>query len=68
MKVFHVSWNYPETVFHEMPWKKNFTVYTSLNKWIPNGTVWTMEQHDVKIKLDSTGTKTQLYLYISTIK
>ena len=26
MKVFHVSWNDPETVFHEMPWKKNFTI------------------------------------------
>ena len=31
MKLFHVSWNDPETVFHEMPWKKNFTVYPSLN-------------------------------------
>ena len=30
MKVFHVSWNEPETVFHEMLWKKNFTVYPSL--------------------------------------
>ena len=30
MKLFHVSWNDPETVFHEMPWKKNFTVYPSL--------------------------------------
>ena len=32
MKVFHISWNDPETVFHEMPWKKNFTVYPSLKK------------------------------------
>ena len=32
MKVFHVSWNDPETVLHEMPWKKNFTVYPSLLK------------------------------------
>ena len=32
MKVFHSSWNTPETVFHEMLWKKSFTVYTSLNK------------------------------------
>ena len=32
MKVFHVSWNDPETVFHEMPWKKNFTVYPSLKR------------------------------------
>ena len=30
MKVFYVSWNDLETVFHEMPWKKNFTVYPSL--------------------------------------
>ena len=30
MKVFHVSWNDPETVFHEIIWKKNFTVYPSL--------------------------------------
>ena len=30
MKVFHVSWNHPEVAFHEMPWKKNFTVYPSL--------------------------------------
>ena len=30
MKVFHVSWNDPETVFHEMLWKKNFSVYPSL--------------------------------------
>ena len=25
MKVFHGWWNAPETVFHEMHWKKNFT-------------------------------------------
>ena len=31
MKVFYISWNDPETVFHEMPWKKNFTGYASLN-------------------------------------
>ena len=31
VKVLYVSWNHPETVFHEMPWKKNFTVYPSLN-------------------------------------
>ena len=31
MKLFHLSWNDPETVFHEVPWKKNFTVYPSLN-------------------------------------
>ena len=30
MKVFHVSWNDPKTVFHKMLWKKNFTVYPSL--------------------------------------
>ena len=30
MKVFHVSSNDPETVFHEMLWKKNFTAYPSL--------------------------------------
>ena len=30
MKVFYVSWNDPETAFHEMLWKKNFTVYPSL--------------------------------------
>ena len=30
VKVCHVSWNRPETVFYEMPWKKNFTVYPSL--------------------------------------
>ena len=32
VKVFHesISWNDPETVFHKMPWKKNFTVYPSL--------------------------------------
>ena len=30
MKLFHVSWNESETVFYEMPWKKNFTVYPSL--------------------------------------
>ena len=30
MKVFHVSWNNAETVFHEMLWKKNFAVYPSL--------------------------------------
>ena len=29
MKVFHASWNDPETVFHKMPWKKNFTEYPS---------------------------------------
>ena len=26
MKVCHVSWNAPETVFHEMLWKKSFSV------------------------------------------
>ena len=30
MKVFHVLWNVPETVFHEMLWKKSFTVYPCL--------------------------------------
>ena len=30
MKVFHGSWNAPETVFHEMLWKKNSIVYPSL--------------------------------------
>ena len=30
MKVFHVSWNALETVFHEMLWKKSFTVYPCL--------------------------------------
>ena len=32
MKVFYVSWNDPKTVFHEILWKKNFTVYPSLKK------------------------------------
>ena len=31
MKVFHVSWNVPGTIFHEMLWKKNFTLYPCLN-------------------------------------
>ena len=31
MKPFHVSWNVHETVFHEMLWKKSFTVHPSLN-------------------------------------
>ena len=35
VKVFHESiscfMKHPETVFHEMLWKKNFTVYPSLN-------------------------------------
>ena len=26
MKVFHVSWNALETVFHEMLWKETFSV------------------------------------------
>ena len=30
MKVSHVSWNVPETVFHEMLGKKSFTVYPCL--------------------------------------
>ena len=30
MKVFHISWNAPETVFHEMLWKKSFLVYPCL--------------------------------------
>ena len=34
MKVFYVSWNDLETVFHEIPWKKNFTVYPSLKKFV----------------------------------
>ena len=33
VKVFHILWNDPETVFHEMPWKKNFIVYPSLKIW-----------------------------------
>ena len=32
MKIFHGSWNSPETVFHKMLWKKKFTLYPSL--WI----------------------------------
>ena len=32
MRVFHASWNGPETVFHEMPWKKSFSVYPYLNR------------------------------------
>ena len=31
VKVVHGSWNGPETVFHEMLGKKNFTAYHSLN-------------------------------------
>ena len=31
VKVFHVSRNAPGTVFHEMLWKKSFTVYPCLN-------------------------------------
>ena len=31
MKLFHVSWNDSETVFHEILWKKIFAVYPSLN-------------------------------------
>ena len=27
MNVFHVSWNAPETVFHEMLRKKSFSVH-----------------------------------------
>ena len=34
VKVYYVSWNDPETVFHEMLWKKKFTVYPSLKKKI----------------------------------
>ena len=34
MKVFHVSWNAPETVSHEMLSKKNFTLYPYLKKII----------------------------------
>ena len=30
MKVYYVSWNDPETVFHEILWKENFTMYPSL--------------------------------------
>ena len=33
MKVFYVPWNDLGTVFHEIPWKKNFKVYPSLNKF-----------------------------------
>ena len=33
MNVFHVPWNAHETVFHEMPWKKSFTVYPCLKKF-----------------------------------
>ena len=34
MKVFHVSWNDPETTFHEMLWKKKFTVYPSHDDYV----------------------------------
>ena len=27
MKVFHISWNAPETVFHEMIWEKSFKAF-----------------------------------------
>ena len=32
IKVFHVSWNAPKIVFHEILWKKYFTVYLCLKK------------------------------------
>ena len=44
IKVFHISWNDPETVFHEMTWKKNFTVYPSLKTPF---TFWDMRMWDI---------------------
>ena len=35
MKVFYVSWNVPETAFHEMLWKRSVTVHPCLKKRCP---------------------------------
>ena len=44
MKVFHISWNAPENAFHEIFWKKSFTVYPCLYvntlKYLITHVVW----------------------------
>ena len=39
MKVFYVSWNDPETAFHEMLWKENFSVSFPLEKGVVDDVV-----------------------------
>ena len=58
MKVFHISWNDPETVFHEMPWKKNFTVYPSLK-----GDIYICKSRYVEDDFEFTSKLTYIIIY-----
>ena len=49
MKIFHGSWNAPETVFYEMLWKKNFTVYPSLTDFFKS------KKKDLSINSEESG-------------
>ena len=55
MKLFHASLNGPETVFHEMPWKKKFTVW----EWEPFSSM----SHNYQTSFASKG-----YLRISIVQ
>ena len=57
MKVFHISWNDPETVFHEMPWKKNFTIYPSLKSNFPCRTPMVAASGPKKVQLNCVAIK-----------
>ena len=45
-KLFHVSWNASETVFHEIRWKKSFTVYPCLMEIFE--VVWRGKQNNLQ--------------------
>ena len=59
MKLFHVSWNDPETVFYEMPWKKNFTVYPSLKRKVAEALL--IKKHKPSLKVQEQSVKLELF-------
>ena len=66
MKVFHVSWNGSETVFHEMLWKKN----PSLKIWANFGNFYVKDvlkpcYEDKKLMIFKYKRKTNRFLNVS---
>ena len=68
VKVFHESISYfmkwPETVFHEMPWKKNFTIYPSLKSNFPCRTPMVAASGPKKVQLNCVAIKIS-YMYVN---
>ena len=65
MKVFHISRNDPETVFNEMPWKKNFTIYPSLKNNFPCRTPPVAASGPKKVQLNCVAIKISSFMYVN---